>query len=596
MLRFPNASKYGAAVQQGVANAVNVQTTKKADALDTSVVNDESLKAFAAKLAQSDISANSDVQSNSGSMQSMYAAQSVGDLRADRAPETTSFYWGDTKKRRKEEKKEVAEEPIDLGKTLQDLMQAIKDGADKLKFAKTSPIEKEHLALRHFTDTVASSGPYVPMWIHNEKEENAGSYSPAFQCISLGKIFQESSPAEQYRILIHEYRHHLQYVSSLSFNSVNPSLTFSKIRSTKRYEEKTYPTQVMEKKHANAQISTWQPWEYDADYFAATHISCPVCLKINQLLIFGDDYSSSKGYFSDKDYEPFIQAAQSNPCCPAHSLIPGDAEHNQIVKQLTEYLHDFQEIMKGTLRSYFFPLNFFKKRIKELDKQSGALLQHIPNYSRDFVRRMIQYKQMQQLLGQKLYKDLDFKAEQSQADQDVSEGKVRLIETSAEQQKRQKEAINPLRQENTILDQVSNLEKNLLKRKKDREREELEDKAYEHQKQNEYEQEDKKAQEKYEQEDKKARKEYWRKTWANYRLAAAMGAGVGAGLGAAGYGEWAARTIIIEKDNLSSELNVNTMWNKIGQKSDGRINQKNYDYEVIDKGPIWIITFTKKQS
>ena len=292
----------------------------------------------------------------------------------------------------------------------------------------TSP---ENIALRYFQNTQAPSDIHVPIIHPKDKDlkpkEALEGARYLIGHIMIGKDFQDTPPAKQYMFILHEYRHHLQHLN----NAIpeNKSLTNLK-------QQKFYSKKMLQKAKEQANNPEWLIYEHDADHFATEHITCPTCLKIIQTIHNSD--KNPQGYFNHEDIEPFVKAAANNPCCPAHTKIPGDDQHNFIVQQLEEKLTMFHPYRMSMLDTLFLSSEFSKlelkyyekdfKEIQELDKQSGNLLQHIPNYNRDFIRGIAQQKEFQKLLGTKLLKELDVRQTMAKTEQQSQKGDFPLIQ------------------------------------------------------------------------------------------------------------------------------------------------------------------------
>ncbi len=272
----------------------------------------------------------------------------------------------------------------------------------------------EKQALYHFQNTQVPSGAYVPIIpIKNFRTTDFGAYNSDLCSIKLFDRWYQSAPTIQYATLLHEYRHRLQHIFGI----------FDNDNQNENWNRKFYPKKVIKKaslKNAslifnNETEQSWKIYEFDADYFAASHITCPTCLKICQCQMRTDN--ASLGYFTPNDIQPFIDQAFNNPTCPAHSLISGDFEHNGIVKKLYKKLNDYQ----------LFPSEFLYDEIINLDKQSGTLLQHIPTFAIDMINSMKEYEDFAQLLAEKTIKELDVAQLLKQAEQDITDGKFKQI-------------------------------------------------------------------------------------------------------------------------------------------------------------------------
>jgi len=283
----------------------------------------------------------------------------------------------------------------------------------------------EYTALQHFANTQAPSGPPVTLSDDPEKIQVSASYYPLLCLIRIGKEFHQKPPSQKYALLLHEYRHRLQHLNQIYFDSTE--LT--------KEQKKFYPQEILIKAQQKSTQKQWKPYEQDADHFAASHITCPTCLKVTQTC---HPSSNSDGYFTEHDIEPFIVAAQQNPCCPAHSKTPGDDEHNLIVEELEKTLlihkkarlrgHDHAitwelDEKSGTLQRTLSYMKAWK-----LDEKSGTLLQHIPEYNRDLMRRIAQDLEFQARLAATTLKDIDVRKQLEQTEQDIKSGKYKLLE------------------------------------------------------------------------------------------------------------------------------------------------------------------------
>ncbi len=290
----------------------------------------------------------------------------------------------------------------------------------------------ENLALQHFQDTQAPSGKYIP--VIQEKEEQPADdifarYYHKEQCIIVYQQFQKNSPTLQYFLLLHEYRHHLQNLH----NATSPEIL------------KFYSKELLSKAKLQVNNLSWLIHEHDADTFAATHITCPTCLKILQIKYYNNK-TTTLGYFSNKDLEPFVQAAQHNQCCPAHTKTPDDDEHNLVVQNLELKIFlilqqslelKISDLLKKDVSSWtksetfkISELDDLFQEMNNLDKQSGNLLAHIPNYNRDFIRKIAEEKEFQELLGAKLLKELDVRQTMAKTKELSQKGEFPLLEES----------------------------------------------------------------------------------------------------------------------------------------------------------------------
>ncbi len=334
---------------------------------------------------------------------------------------------------------------------------------DSYKFWKTKPSRvledgdfQGALALRHFAHTKAVGGNDVKIVSKESMKGALGSYDTITNTIELNN--QDRCPAILYHTVLHEYRHKLQDINGSlkdSYGAYKFKNQLDKERKQLVSEaagRKFYPDNVLNqaKKHGyniswvadDYSSKAWLPSEYDAEYFAISHITCPTCLKINNVFAH---INNRQGYFNQTDVEPFVQEAQHNACCPAHSLTPGDEDHNHVVKELEEALQQYAN------RSFIgkFIGKYFEERLVEkiakLDKESGTLLQHIPEYNKDLIRQIAQYKEFQAMLGAKTLKELDVRKQMEQAGRDAQEGRYKALETSQEQANRQQAYVEPQR-------------------------------------------------------------------------------------------------------------------------------------------------------
>ncbi len=282
------------------------------------------------------------------------------------------------------------------------------------KYQEENPtITQEQKALYHFQNTKAPSGSYVPIISVEDRNKFLGAYN-SFTCsIKLNDLWYRSAPSVQYATLLHEYRHRLQHIAGIfdeEFQNEDSNRSFYPVIVTKKAELKKVSLNFN-----NYSEQSWKPFEYDADLFAATHITCPTCLKIYQYSKRTD--SSHLGYFNKDDIQPFIDAAEFNPTCPAHSLTSGDFEHNQIVKSLHKKLNLYK-ILPGAI---------LYDEIMILDKRSGTLLDHIPRYAIDLLESIKQYADFAQLLTEKTIKEVDIAQQIKQIERDIAQGKFKMI-------------------------------------------------------------------------------------------------------------------------------------------------------------------------
>ena len=335
--------------------------------------------------------------------------------------------------------------PNDLFLTLKKTYNDILENQAQIQKAIPEGIESwnatsvENLALQHFQDTQAPSNLYVPIhsvnkdlsvindFVNNDLIITEARYQLGH--ITTGKEFQNLSPAVQYKTILHEYRHHLQMINDVFGANLN-----------QQQQQKFYPANIVQEMQNQTNNPKWLIYERDADNFATERIKCPTCLKIIQINHYRN--KSAEGYFNHEDLEPFVQAAAKNAFCPAHTKTPGDEQHNFIVQQLEEkltMLHQYplyrfdrlfvsSEFKKFEL--HYFEFKDLKKQIQDLDKQSGSLLAHIPNYNRDFIRRIAEQKEFQELLGAKLLKELDVRNTMAKTEKLSEQGEFPLLEAS----------------------------------------------------------------------------------------------------------------------------------------------------------------------
>jgi hypothetical protein len=274
-------------------------------------------------------------------------------------------------------------------------------------------ITQEQKALYHFQNTKAPSGSYVPIIPVEERNRFIGAYNSLSCSIKLNNRWYKAAPSVQYATLLHEYRHRLQHIAGI----------FDEELQNENANRSFYPAIVTKKarlKKVSLNFNTyteqsWKPFEYDADLFATTHITCPTCLKICQCSKHTD--ASHLGYFNKDDIQPFIDAAEFNPTCPAHSLISGDFEHNKIVKTLDKKLNLYK----------IFPGEILFDEIMILDKRSGTLLDHIPTYAIDLISSLKEYDDFAQLLINKTIKEIDVAQQIKQTERDIAQGKFKMI-------------------------------------------------------------------------------------------------------------------------------------------------------------------------
>ena len=136
-------------------------------------------------------------------------------------------------------------------------------------------IPEEFLALKYI-ESQHPSGPLVSLAKAQYYWRNTiACYYTNKNYIELQDIFYKKTPSIQYMVLMHEYRHHLQYVTNNSmFQDKNDPFLRKK-------EQNFFPKEVLQAKKDNSNNDQWSIIEQDADHFATSNISCPTCLKIN---------------------------------------------------------------------------------------------------------------------------------------------------------------------------------------------------------------------------------------------------------------------------------------------------------------------------
>lgn len=261
------------------------------------------------------------------------------------------------------------------------------------------------IAVQYLAETIAPNGhrPLVCSLVTDPK--TTAAYHPALDAFNLTKNYHDLPPARKILILMHECRHRLQALNKLRTFNDGASLTPEDI--------KFYPQNVLTKQQENPN-ATWKIFEYDADYFAFSNITCPTCLQINKFLHDGEE---SEGYipYLSAEFDTFTESIKNNACCPAHSLSSEDDDHNSIVQKLKNALEEYALIQDYGSASKTFVKNveslqnalnteknehartrikdkaketlnkhdqsvLLLKSIEDLDSQSGSLLQHIPGY------------------------------------------------------------------------------------------------------------------------------------------------------------------------------------------------------------------------
>lgn len=267
--------------------------------------------------------------------------------------------------------------------------------------------------LQHVGDTIASSGLRPPVCsLSRPLSSNTLAYHDSnLKAIVVGSEWKELPPASQYHTLLHEYRHRLQDERGILDQD-------SSVVAAKKF----YPQDVLNEAKMHGKVvwhahdqKTWKPYEYDAERFATKECTCPTCLKVVQ--VQAPVYQSPEGYFGASDFDPFIQAAHGNERCPAHTIIPGDDDHNQVVSELEQALEEFKKSPSLALQN----------KIIRLDKQSGTLLQHVPHLSTNLMRRMAARQEFHSMITAKTVKELDAREQMQKLDKDSRIGRYRLI-------------------------------------------------------------------------------------------------------------------------------------------------------------------------
>ncbi len=267
-------------------------------------------------------------------------------------------------------------------------------------------MKPELLALQHIEDAQGINRPYIPLNSLDIPIGVSGEYKEKSQHISAGKEFLDSAPSSQHFILLHEYRHHLQNLAGVFLDESKAKIFYPE----KVLTEAEKHTDTISWKPTSDRM-VWKPYEHDADLFAASHINCPTCLKIVQA--HQNIKVSPEGYFNQDDIEPFIQAAKHNPRCPAHSIKPGDKDHNQTIKELETAL----EQNKTT------PNKGLRKKTVDLDKKSGDLLQHIPDYNEKLIKRIAQKKLIGTMMSDRAHNERYIHDQIEQTAREIQEGK-----------------------------------------------------------------------------------------------------------------------------------------------------------------------------
>lgn len=313
--------------------------------------------------------------------------------------------------------------------TLQSLAQNIRYTGDlnKIdrfkKFIETiDTLKPELLALEHISHKHAPGDPLIPLTSYNLAtigEDIAAFHDADNLHIQVDQPFHDATPSEQHSILLHEARHHFQTKAG-ALKDHELTLKFYSPQVQAEAEKQARMTWLPSNDH-----TIWKAYEYDADHFATSNITCPTCLKVIQSNC--KTHKDPQGYFSQQDIEPFIQAAKNNPCCPAHSIVPGDDAHNNIVNTLNRTL--------ALYRHNQTPLNNFstipedlKSSIKNLDKQSGTLLQHIPEYNQNLIARIRQNKETKARIAAATLKETDIRKTMEQTERDIRAGKYKQLE------------------------------------------------------------------------------------------------------------------------------------------------------------------------
>jgi len=284
----------------------------------------------------------------------------------------------------------------------------------------TEKLKPELLALEHIAHTHAPGDHLIPLASHSNTIGVVGAHYGNTMHVEVGQEFHDSTPSYQYHTLTHEARHHFQTQAGVF-----------------KYEElaqKFYPPQVLAQAAQHADNMTWEltsnqkiwkAYEYDADHFATSNITCPTCLKVIQTQ--RKTSKSPEGYFNKADIEPFIKAAQHNPCCPAHTMTPGDQAHNKVVAKLNRGLTLYRHIPMS-LRNNARVRKFLRQRISTLDKQSGTLLQHIPQYHQNLIRTVAQNKEQEARVAATTIKEIDIRKTMEQTERDIQAGKYKMLE------------------------------------------------------------------------------------------------------------------------------------------------------------------------
>ena len=320
------------------------------------------------------------------------------------------------------------------------------ENVEMLQVSKTSLQQNsELLALDYYKAMNYSAEPLTPLCFLQRFVNASGAYDPGLKTIYIGAEWREFPLSMRLQLLYHEQTHAIQdHAGVLSEHVLQSSI------------DKFYPLFVRQEaaKHQNVTFDmkssndVWKAYEYHADLMSIEHIACPICLRIVQAMRLNKP--KLEGYFSYSDIEPFIQRASMDNCCPAHTKRATDVEHNAILQKLDDDLVQYceaaanvneildngsvedREVVKNRGKSLMSLLSKLKTAISDLDKKTGSLLEHIPNF---YGFHMNKHKQQVEKFAP-LIKGLDVQQQLRQLDANLLAGKVRLIETSAQQQER----------------------------------------------------------------------------------------------------------------------------------------------------------------
>ncbi|HSW75948.1 MAG TPA: hypothetical protein VLG50_02825 [Candidatus Saccharimonadales bacterium] len=255
----------------------------------------------------------------------------------------------------------------------------------------SSELSPEYLTLQHIINTIAPVGQRPSISTpEGEKKRAAAQYKRDTESIELGPVFRfDAPPSVKFHTIMHEYRHHLQQLARIpkSNKDIDPKI-----------DPKFYPQAVKNAAQEQQRNNDWFITEQDAEHFATQHCTCPTCLKVCQKWIRpkNEPIRQTHGYFTRKNYDPFIEAAQNNARCPAHTLTPGDEQHNAIVQELEAALNKITTVSPTDSPKEY---NTLDARIIQLDKKSGTLLQHIPKYHENLLRSFMEHQQFYQGLA-----------------------------------------------------------------------------------------------------------------------------------------------------------------------------------------------------